>query len=106
MPGSSAGATVTSESACAAGIATPLRASPIAGATTRCQGSRPHRRCTSPHPAGTPGTATLASPIEYGTGTAPKRTSMATIGPGATSPSSPGIVQKKSRAVTVRVPAS
>jgi hypothetical protein len=105
-PGSSAGATETSVRACAAGSTTPLLASVIAGSTTRCQGRRPHRRCTSPQPAGTPGTPTLAPPMEYVCGTPPKNTSIGTIGPGAMSPSRPGTEQKKSRHVTVCVAAS
>jgi hypothetical protein len=90
----------------AAGNTTPVRASAAAGATTSAHGIRPQRRCTSPHPAGTPGTATLAPPIEYTCGTPPKKTSIAIIGPLCRSPSVPGTETKKSRQVTFPVAAS
>ena len=86
--------------ACAGGIVTPPAASSSAGRTSSSQGSRPQRRCSSPQPAGTPGTATLAPPIAYTCGMPPKYTSTDTIGPGRRSPSVPGTATKKSRQVT------
>src|SRR5215216_4796275 len=87
--------------ACVGVTSTPSRASAIAGSISSAHGREPNCRQAVSSPSGTPGTATDAGPMWYGT-TAPLEKSMSSASMAAGSTPPPGTATKKSSRRVVR----